>query len=58
MGSVNVGLREQFVRDGFVLFRGVLEPEMVEELRAWSDGVLGQQEEAHFEQNRRRGAWS
>lgn len=56
MGSVNVGLREQFVRDGFVLFRGVLEAELVEALRAWSDGVLGQQEAAHFEQNRTTGS--
>ncbi len=56
MGSVNLVLREQFIRDGFVLFRGVLEQEMVEGLRAWSDGVLGQQEEAHFEQNRTTGS--
>ncbi len=56
MGSVNLVLRERFIRDGFVLFRGVLEPEMVEGLRAWSDGVLGQQEEAHFEQNRTTGS--
>ena len=56
MGSVNLVLRERFIRDGFVLFRGVLEPEIVEGLRAWSDGVLGQQEEAHFEQNRTTGS--
>ena len=56
MGSVNLVLRERFIRDGFVLFKGVLEPEMVEGLRAWSDGVLGQQEEAHFEQNRTTGS--
>jgi len=30
MGAVNVALREQFIRDGFVLFKGVLEPELVE----------------------------
>ena len=29
MGTVNVGLRGQFVRDGFVVFGGVLEQELV-----------------------------
>ncbi len=56
MGSVNLVLRQQFIRDGYVLFQGVLEPEIVEGLRAWSDGVLGQQAEAHFEQNRTTGS--
>ena len=56
MGAVNVGLREQFIRDGFVLFKGVLEPELVEGLREWSDQILGLQEKAHFEQNRTTGS--
>ena len=56
MGVVDGGKREQFVRDGFVVFRGVLEPELVGDLRAWSDGVLGAQEAAHFEQNRTTGS--
>ena len=56
MGSVNLVLRQQFIRDGFVLFKGVLEPEMVEGLRAWSDVVLGEQEEDHFRQHRTTGS--
>ena len=56
MGSVNLVLRQQFIRDGFVLFKGVLEPEMVEGLRAWSDVVLGEQEEEHFRQHRTTGS--
>ena len=55
MGRVNLALREKFIRDGYALFRGVLEPELVEALRAWSDGVLGQQDEAHFARNRTTG---
>lgn len=56
MASVNHVLRQQFIKDGFVVFRGVLEPELVGGLRAWSDEVLGEQEAAHFEQNRTTGS--
>ncbi len=56
MGKVNLALREKFIRDGYALFRGVLEPELVESLRAWSDGVLEQQDEAHFARNRTTGS--
>ncbi|MCY3993221.1 MAG: phytanoyl-CoA dioxygenase family protein [Caldilineaceae bacterium] len=56
MASVNHVLRQQFIKEGFALFREVLEPELVGELRAWSDGVLGEQEAAHFEQNRTTGS--
>ena len=56
MASVNHVLRQQFIKEGFALFREVLEPDLVGELRAWSDGVLGEQEAAHFEQNRTTGS--
>jgi len=56
MEAVNVGLREQFIRDGYTLFTGVLEPEMVEALTKWSDEILGLQEKAHFDQNRTTGS--
>ena len=50
MNSINIGKREQFIRDGFAVFESVLEAEMVSRLRSWSDGILGQQEEEHFKQ--------
>lgn len=56
MGALNVGLREQFIRDGYALFRGVLDPEMVAALTKWSDEILGLQEKAHFDQNRSTGS--
>ena len=56
MVAVDMEKREQFVREGFTVFRGVLGPELVDGLRGWSDEMLGLQEEAHFEQNRTTGS--
>ena len=51
METVNIEKREQFIRDGFVVFKGVLEAEFVAGLRRWSDEILRQQEEEHFRQH-------
>ena len=56
MNSINIGKREQFIRDGFAVFESVLEAEMVSRLRSWSDGILSQQEEEHFKQQRTTGS--
>ena len=56
METVNVEKREQFIRDGFCVFKGVLEPEFVAGLRKWSDEILRQQEEEHFRQHRATGS--
>lgn len=40
--------RKRFEKDGFFLFRRILEPELVARLRSVSDAVLAEQEEAHF----------
>lgn len=56
MESVNRKRREQFIRDGFVVFKSLLSPALVEELGEWSDGILGQQEEEHFHQHRTTGS--
>ena len=56
MDTVNTDKREQFIRDGFSVFKGVLEPEFVKGLRKWSDEILRQQEEEHFRQHRSTGS--
>ena len=47
-------MQGRFMDDGFYVFRNMLEPEMIDTLRGITDGVLAQQEEAHFEQHARR----
>ena len=56
MDTVNIEKREQFIRDGFAVFKGVLEPEFVARLSGWSDEMLRQQEEEHFRQHRTTGS--
>ena len=56
METINIGKREQFIRDGFAVFEQILEAEMLAKLRAWSDEILAQQEEEHFRQQRTTGS--
>lgn len=49
-------MQKQFTNDGFYVFRSLLEPELIDDLRRITDEVLAQQEEAHFEQQRAPGS--
>ena len=56
MDSIDIDKREQFIRDCFAVFDRVLEPELVARLRSSSDGILDQQEDEHFRQQRTAGS--
>ena len=56
METINIGKREQFIKDGFAVFEQILEEEMLAKLRGWSDEILAQQEEEHFMQQRTTGS--
>ena len=48
--------RMQFTKDGYCLFKNVLEAELIARLSNISDEVLAQQEEAHFKRQRTTGS--
>ena len=48
--------REQFARDGYCLFRNILDPELITRLGAVSDSILGEQDREHFERQRTTGS--
>ncbi|MCY3865983.1 MAG: phytanoyl-CoA dioxygenase family protein [Chloroflexi bacterium] len=48
--------REQLDRDGFCLLEGLVGEDMLERLRAVTDGVIARQEAAHFARNRAQGS--
>lgn len=56
MTIINSSKQQQFIKDGFYLFRNILEPEILTKLRTISEEVLSQQEKAHFEQQRTTGS--
>ncbi|MDE0042715.1 MAG: phytanoyl-CoA dioxygenase family protein [Candidatus Poribacteria bacterium] len=49
-------MQKQFVNNGFYVFRSLLEPDLIDRLRRITDGVLDQQDEVHFEQQRAPGS--
>ena len=48
--------RKQLARDGYCLLESVIEDDMLERLRAVTDGVIARQEAAHFARNRAQGS--
>ena len=56
MDGINTEKRERFIRDGYVVFENILEPEMIARLTRWSDEILGQQEGEHFRRHRTTGS--
>ena len=48
--------RDQFVRDGFYVFKDILDVPILEGLRNMTDAVLGQQDPEHFECHRTTGS--
>ena len=48
--------RQQLDRDGFCLLENIIDAEMLDRLRAVTDEVLAQQDEAHFVENRAQGS--
>ena len=56
MKTINSKKRNQFLKDGYYLFKSILEPEMIGKLRSISDAILAQQEKEHFEQQRTTGS--
>ncbi len=48
--------REQLDRDGFCLLESLIGEDMLERLRAVTDGVIARQEAAHFARNRAQGS--
>ena len=51
MGNRQNKKSEQFARDGFYVFQNVIEPALVDQLNAFCDGVLAQQDPEHFKEN-------
>ena len=48
--------RQQLDRDGFCLLENIIDARMLDRLRAVTDEVLAQQDEAHFAENRAQGS--
>ena len=49
-------IQNQFIHDGFCVFRNILEPELIDKLRRITGEALAQQEDAHFERQRAPGS--
>ena len=43
--------REDFEKNGFIIFKDVIDKQLVHKLRLFSDEVLGFQEDNHFKDN-------
>ena len=56
MDSIDSAKRKSFVENGFIVFRNLLEPELVARLRRWSDEILSLQDKEHFREQRTPGS--
>jgi phytanoyl-CoA hydroxylase len=43
--------REQFEKDGYIVFEGILDSDTINRLNRLSDAILAEQDEAHFKEN-------